>query len=85
MCGRPTVTVVVPTDADEAPDERQPGRPRPTTGTGDGRTCAVVDEVIWFEEGEVEALPADLPDADRPGRGGRLARADPQGLRRQPR
>jgi hypothetical protein len=61
MCSRLMVTVVVPTDADEA-DERQPGD-RADTGLATVDVC-VVDEVIWFEEGEVEELPADLPDAE---------------------
>ena len=61
MCGGPTVAIDVPTDADEAP-EGAPGD-GPSTGTVTVDVCPV-DELIWFDQGEVEAFPADLPDAE---------------------
>jgi hypothetical protein len=59
MCDRLMVTIEVPTDGDEV-DEGQPGDGA-DTGAVTVDVC-VVDEVIWFEEGEVAAFPADLPD-----------------------
>ena len=52
------------------------------TGLATVDVC-VVDEVIWFEEGEVEALPADLPDAQPTAAEDAALGRDPQGLRRQ--
>ena len=60
MCQRAMVSVAVPTDGDEA-EEGAPG------DTPDGAEVpvdvCVADEVVWFDAGELEALPADLPDA----------------------
>jgi Zn-finger nucleic acid-binding protein len=59
MCQRAMVSITVPTDSDEA-EEGQPG------DTADGAEVpvevCVVDEVVWFEAGELEQLPRDLPD-----------------------
>ncbi|MGI8756533.1 MAG: hypothetical protein ACR2MB_11855 [Acidimicrobiales bacterium] len=60
MCTRPMVSVTVPTDEDEAA-EGQPGD-TPDTGEVAVEVCAA-DEVIWFDAGELEGFPADLPDA----------------------
>lgn len=60
MCDRLMVTITVPTDVDEV-DEGQPGDGA-DTGLETVDAC-VVDEVIWFEEGEIDEFPADLPDA----------------------
>ncbi|MFN8016964.1 MAG: hypothetical protein U0P45_02445 [Acidimicrobiales bacterium] len=61
MCARPMVAISSPVDADEVPEGED----------GDGPTAAevpldvcVADEVIWFDAGELEAMPADLPDAE---------------------
>ena len=60
MGGEPMVTVSVPTDADEV-DEGQPGD-GPTTAEVPVDVCTR-DEVIWFDAGELDELPADLLDA----------------------
>ena len=61
MCARPMIAINSPVDADEVPEGAD----------GDGPTTAevpldvcVADEVVWFEAGELEAMPADLEDPE---------------------
>jgi hypothetical protein len=61
MCTRAMVTVAVPYDADEV-DQGLDGD-GPDTGDVDVEVC-VADQLIWFDAGELETLPADLPDAE---------------------
>lgn len=61
MCQRPMVSVVVPTDADEA-EEGEPGD-GPDTGEVPVDVCSA-DQVIWFDVAELDAFPADLPDPE---------------------
>ena len=59
MCERPMVSIVVPTDADEAEE----GAPGDTADTGSVPVdVCVADEVVWFDASELDAMPADLPD-----------------------
>ena len=60
--GRPMVSIEVPYD----PDEAREGE------SGDGPDTGSVwldvdvdDQVIWFDAGELESLPADVPDAEQ--------------------
>lgn len=57
MTGRAMVSVEVPYDVDETPDVRAAA----------GVVVLDVDldeQVIWFDESELEALPTDLPNAE---------------------
>lgn len=59
VCTRPMVSVVVPTDADEALE----GEPGDTGDTGEVPVdVCPSDQVIWFDVAELDALPDDLPD-----------------------
>ncbi len=59
LCTRPMVSVVVPTDADEALE----GEPGDTADTGEVPVdVCPVDQAIWFDVAELDALPDDLPD-----------------------
>ncbi len=59
--GRPMVSVEVPYDADESL-EGAPGD-GPDTGSV-WLDVDVDDQVIWFDAAELDAFPADLPDAE---------------------
>ena len=59
MCSVPMVRADAPFDDDEVP-EGQPGD-APTRGTVPVDVC-LADQVVWFDAGELEQLPADLPD-----------------------
>ncbi len=59
MCAEAMVSVIAPVDPDEV-DEGQPGD-TPDTDHIPVDVC-VTDQVIWFDTGEVERFPADLPD-----------------------
>lgn len=57
LTGRPMVSVILPYDSDEVP-----GAPAPQ-----GTVTLDVDadeQLIWFDAGEFEALPTDLPNAE---------------------
>lgn len=61
MCTRPMASVSAPVDADEAPEG----------AAGDGPAHAEVpvdvctaDQLLWFDVGELDALPADLPEPE---------------------
>ncbi len=60
MCTAPMVSIVVPTDGDEAL-EGEPGD-TPDAGEVPVDVCRA-DQVIWFDVGELDAFPDDLPDA----------------------
>lgn len=61
MCTKPMVSVRAPHDADEALEgEAGDGA---ATGEVPVEVCTA-DQVIWFDAGELQALPADLPDAE---------------------
>lgn len=60
MCTRPMVSVVVPTDGDEALE----GEPGDTADSGEVPVdVCTADQVIWFDVAELDAFPDDLPDA----------------------
>jgi len=61
MCEQPMVVVDLAWDSDEI-REGDPGD-GPDEGHEPLDVC-VRDEVIWFDTGELDALPADLPDAE---------------------
>jgi len=61
MCERPMVVVDLGWDSDEVPEgEAGDG---PDEGHEALDVC-LADEVVWFDAGELEALPADLPDPE---------------------
>ncbi len=60
MCAVPMVHAEAPFDDDEVP-EGQPGD-GPTRGTIPVDVC-LADQVVWFDAGELEQLPADVPEA----------------------
>ena len=60
MCTAPMGSIVVPTDGDEAL-EGEAGD-TPDTGEVPVDVCRA-DQVIWFDVGELDAFPDDLPDA----------------------
>lgn len=59
MCAKPMVKVTAPYDSDEAL-EGEPGD-TPDTGEVPVEVCER-DQVIWFDAGELDQLPKDLPD-----------------------
>lgn len=61
MCSRSMVAVVAPYDADEAPEGTDGDTP--DAGEVPVDVC-VSDQVVWFDAGELDQLPADLPDPE---------------------
>lgn len=60
MCAEPMIPVTAPVDEDEVPEGEAGDTPETDLIPVD--VCAD-DQVIWFDAGEVDRLPADLPDA----------------------
>ena len=61
MCAKAMVSIVVPYDTDEA-REGEPGD-TPDLGQVPVDVCEP-DQVIWFDMGELEQFPRDLPDPE---------------------
>ena len=61
MCARPMASVSAPVDADEAVEGAAGDAPAHAEVPVDVCTA---DQVIWFGVGELEAMPADLPDPE---------------------
>lgn len=61
MCATPMVSIVAPVDADEA--EEGARGDTPDTDEIPVDVC-VADQVIWFDTGELDRFPRDLPDPE---------------------
>ena len=61
LCGRPMAAVDVSVDPDEVPE----GQPGDTADTGSAPLDVCVDcQLLWFDPGELEVFPEDLPEPD---------------------
>lgn len=61
LCGRAMVVVDVSTD----PDEVSEGQPGDTADTGQASLDVCVEcQLIWFDLGELDQFPLDLPDPE---------------------
>jgi Zn-finger nucleic acid-binding protein len=59
MCARPMASVSAPVDADEAAEGVDGDQPAHAEVPVD--VCSA-DQLLWFDVGELDAMPADLPD-----------------------
>lgn len=59
--GRPMARVTVDADADEVPDGQRGDGPSSGSVAVD---VDVANQFVWFDAGELDELPADLPDAE---------------------